>query len=263
MSSKTETLNLKYTYGPVASWRLGSSLGVDLLSGKEKICTYNCIYCQLGRKVIYTLERKNFVPVDRIIKEIESLPEINIDYITFSGRGEPTIASNLSETVRAIKNIRKEKIAILTNSSLMYREDVKKDLLSFDFVIAKLDATSHFLFEKINYPARKLSLEKIMQSLIDFRKEFHGKFALQIMFINLNKAQAQEIAEFARLVKPDEVQINTPLRPCPVPPLSREEIAKIKEYFTNLNAITVYESKIKKVTPISKKETMERRGKVI
>ena len=78
------------------------------------------------------------------------------------------------------------------------------------------------------------------------------------MFINLNKAQAQEIAEFARLVKPDEVQINTPLRPCPVPPLSREEIAKIKEYFTNLNAITVYESKIKKVTPISKKETMER-----
>ncbi len=254
--------NYKYIYGPVPSWRLGSSLGIDPLSEKVKICDFDCIYCQIGKTKTFAKERRVFVPTAKIIEEIKSIPAIRIDYITFSGRGEPTLAKNLGRMIKAIKKIRKEKIAVLTNSSLIYREDVQKDLLLADFVMAKLDVHSQDQFIMINQPMKAMKLKIIIKGIKGFKAKFRGKLALQIMFIDENKKYAKLISEIARKINPDEVQLNTPLRPSGVRPLPRKELAAIKQYFKGMNCISVYESEKKKVKPISKKETLRRRGKI-
>ncbi len=253
--------DFKYIYGPVSSWRLKKSLGIDPLSQKEKVCTFDCIYCQLGRTKIYTKERKTFVPEEKIIEEINSLPEIDIDYITFSGRGEPTLAKNISKIVDLIKNKRKEKIAVITNSSLLIKKEVRKDLLDVDFVLAKLDASCEEIFQKINRPAPEIKFNKLLKGIIKFKEEFKGKLALQIMFIDLNKNNANEIAKIAKEINPDEIQINTPLRPCKVSPLKKEFIYETMKFFKDFKCINVYDFRKKKVLPISKKKTLERRGK--
>ena len=252
----------KYIYGPVPSWRLGSSLGIDLLSQEQKICNFDCIYCQLGKNPEYSKERKLYVPTENIVKELELLPKIHIDYITFSGRGEPTLAVNLGETIKAIKRFRKETIAILSNSSLINREDVRQELYLVDFVSLKLDAFSQESLEKINSPAPEIAFQNIINGIKEFRKSYTGKLALQIMFLDENKDSADKLAELARQMRPDEVQINTPLRPCPAKPLSSASITEIKELFKGLNIISVYDSVHKIVEPISNKDTLKRRGKV-
>jgi len=264
--------NFKYIYGPVFSWRLGNSLGIDLLGGERKICSFDCIYCQLGRTKIFQKEREEFVPTDKIIKEIEQLPSLKIDFITFAGMGEPTIAENLGEVVEEIRKIRKEKIAILTNSSLMDREDVRKDLSLFDLVMAKLDVYSQDSLERINRPLENIKFSKILSAIKEFKKKYKTKLALQIMFLEENKKNVEEIAKIAREISPFQVQINTPLRPCEVRPLSKEEIYRIKEYFSTkggpalggngLNTSCVYDVKKKKILPLNEKKTLKRRGKL-
>ncbi|MFC1805334.1 radical SAM protein, partial [Candidatus Omnitrophota bacterium] len=128
-------IDLQYIYGPVPSWRLGSSLGIDPISRSKKICSFDCTYCQLGKTEIFSDQRQVFVPTNKIIEEFKLVPLIQIDYITFSGVGEPTLASNLGEAIRGVKEIRKERIAVLTNSSLIDRDDVKRDLLLADLVV--------------------------------------------------------------------------------------------------------------------------------
>jgi len=253
---------LKYIYGPVPSWRLGISLGIDPLSDREKICTFDCVYCQLGRTYKFAHQRKIFVSVNEIEDEINSLPNIEIDYITFSGRGEPTLAKNLGEMIKIIKTIRKEKIAVITNSSLMHMDDVIEDLLLADFVLAKLDAYSQKSLEIINSPIKRITFNMIVNSIRQFKSKYRDKIALQIMFIKENQKNAREISEIAKEINPDEVQINTPLRPCGSKPLSKEEIDEIKEYFKNMNTISVYDGEKKKVVPISTEEILKRRGKV-
>ncbi len=253
----------RYIYGPVPSWRVGSSLGVDLLSQKEKICSFNCIYCQLGATDIYTTKRRVYVPEDLILKEIEMLPrDLHIDYITLSGRGEPTLAENLGSTIKALKAIRRENIAVITNSTLMNLKDVKEELSHADFVIAKLDACSEETLMAVNKPISGIKFDAIVQGLKDFRIHFMGKFALQVMFIKENQRFAKEIADIAREINPQEVQINTPLRPCGVEPLMAEDLSRLKDFFAGLNTITVYESHKKDVKPISKADTLKRRGKI-
>ena len=252
----------KYIYGPVPSWRLGSSLGIDPLSGREKICTFDCLYCQLPKAKVLTDKRKTFVPVAEIIKELHSLPPLSVDYITFSGTGEPTLAENIGRMIRAVKEIRKDRIAVITNSSLLHMQYVRDDLLAADFVIAKLDACSQELFNKVNQPVKTIMFDGVVRAIKDFRKAYEGKLALQIMFIEQNKAFASEIAEIAKEIKPDEVQINTPLRPCAVKPLLLAELKFIKSYFTGLRVISVYEAEKSKVEPVSHEDTLKRRGKV-
>ncbi len=251
----------KYIYGPVPSWRLGRSLGIDPVLNDGKVCTFDCTYCQLGRTKVFTDERNLFVAAPEIIDELNSLPRLEIDYITFSGTGEPTLAENLGDMIRAIREIRTEKIAILTNSSLMHRKDVQKDMSLADFVVAKLDAPLQKVFESVNRPIKTTKIENIIQAIKDFRSSYMGKLALQIMFTEQNKNYAPEIAKVAKEISPDEVQINTPLRPCKAKPLPKEELDKIKKCFKDLNAISVYEAEIKKVEPVSEENTLKRRGK--
>ncbi len=253
----------KYIYGPVPSWRLGSSLGIDPVSmDKGKVCSFDCIYCQIGKTSIFSKRREIFVPTAKIIEEINSLPPIEIDYITFSGAGEPTLAENLGRIIKAVKKIRKEKIAVLTNSSLMDREDVQEDLSLADFVIAKLDACSQDLLLRINKPVKTIKFDTIVKAIKEFRSKYKDKLALQIMFLKENQKKAKEIARIAKEINPDEIQINTPLRPCGSKPLSKAELSIIKGYFKGLNSISVYESEKKRVRPISKKNTLRRRGKI-
>jgi len=255
--------NFKYIYGPVPSWRLGRSLGIDLLSGKKKVCTFDCIYCQLGKTKGFTTKRKLYVPAEKVIEEIKRLPDARIDYITFSGRGEPTLAANLGQTIRAVKKIRKEPVAVLTNSTLLYRKDVRKELSLADLVAVKLDADSARSLKLINRPAKGIGFSDILKGIKQFRKEFRGRLALQIVFTEKNRGIAGKIAGLAKSIQPDEIQICTPTRPSPVKALSRRAILQIKRHFRGMKVISFYEARRKKVRPISAKGTMLRRGKIL
>jgi len=255
--------DFKYIYGPVPSWRLGSSLGIDPISTPQKACTFDCVYCQLGKGKASPPVRREFVPVREIYDELKSLPPLNLDYITFSGRGEPTMASNLKELIDAAKKaLPHNKTAILTNSSLLGMDDVADDLNDVDFVVAKMDAGRDATFEAMNKPYDGISVEAVRDGIVKFRKKYSGRFAIQAMFVDVNVEDALLIAEFAREVDADEVQINTPLRPCAVDALSEKELNKIADVFHSLNVITVYGVEKKKVIPISGEDTLRRRGKI-
>ncbi len=252
----------KYIYGPVPSWRLGSSLGIDPVSKGRKICSFDCIYCQIGKAGLMTDERGIFINCSDIIEEIDSLPPLKIDYITFSGAGEPTLAANLGKMIKAVRQIRKEKVAVISNSFLFCKEDVRRDLQLADFVIAKLDAPTQEVLTAINQPIKTIDIEKIISGIKTFKKMYKGKLALQIMFIEKNKEFAEDIAQIAREINPDEVQINTPLRPCGVRPLPEFEIDKIESLFEGLKTVSVYKAERKKIRPLSDEETLKRRGKI-
>jgi len=257
----------KYIYGPVPSWRLGSSLGIDPISKGMKVCSFDCVYCQIGKTGLFTNERKKFIEAKEIIEELARLPALKIDYITFSGAGEPTLAENLGEMIKAVKLIRKEPIAVITNGSLMKIDEVKKELVLADFVVAKLDACSPESLQEINRPVKGIEFGIILEGIKNFRKNYMGKLALQIMFVKNNKQNINEYAYLVNCISPDEIQINTPLRPCNVKPLAREEIMKIKDYFISackgINVASVYDERMfKDVASISDEETLKRRGKI-
>jgi wyosine [tRNA(Phe)-imidazoG37] synthetase (radical SAM superfamily) len=254
---------MKYSciYGPVNSWRLNRSLGIDPVAGKIKVCTFNCIYCQAGRAKPYSGRRKVFVPTDRIAKEIQSMPDLKIDYITFSGACEPTLAKNLGDIIKSIRKIRNEKIAVLTNSSLVNKRDVQQDLSLADLVAVKLDVPDKRLFQRINQPREGLNLDNIIKGIKAFKAHYKGRLAIQIMFMKDNLQYAKEIARIAKTIKPDEVYINTPLRPCSIKPLTKKEIEHVKSYFKGIRLISVYDRVKKSMTkPLDAQDTIRRRG---
>ncbi|RKY32643.1 MAG: radical SAM protein [Candidatus Omnitrophota bacterium] len=267
----------KYIYGPVASWRLGSSLGIDLLSQEGKICNFDCVYCQLGPAKEHSAERKTYVPTQKVLAEIKTLPlDTPIDFITFSGRGEPTLAANLGEAIKEVKALGKAPIAVLTNSALIKEDQVRQELSLADFVVAKLDACSLELLEKINRPLREIDFTDIVDGIKKFKKGYQGRLALQIMFIpysqpgsnflNSNKGEVNKFIYLANYIKPDEIQVNTPLRPCSITALPKEEIFKIKDLFStsckNIKIVSVYgQGRLKEVVSLSDADTLSRRGK--
>ncbi len=251
--------NFKYLYGPVYSWRLGRSLGVDPLSAVEKICNMNCVYCQLGKTDQLTSERKIYIPTQEIIDEIQQIPLHFVDYITFSGRGEPTLAKNLGEMIHGIKALRHEQAAVITNSSLMALEQVRADLMEADFVLAKLDVSTQLNFNQINR-GETLDLNEIIGGIMSFRADFKGKLALQVMLIDENIDTIQDIASLAKSLHPDEVQLNTPLRPNGSKPLARWQLEKAKGFFKDMRVVTVFDAPPKKYTPMDEPATLSRHG---
>jgi len=247
-------------YGPVPSWRLGKSLGIDLLATEGKTCSFDCIYCQLGRTVHSLTGRKEFVPISRLVTELEQFRDIPADYATFSGMGEPTLASNLGHAIDVVKRTLHLHVAVLTNSSLMVQENVRQELLRADVVIAKLDAPIEGLFQIINRPIVRNSLEEIIQGIRAFRSEYKGRLALQMMFMEQNRNYSLQMVKVAQDLSPDEVQINTPLRPCKVAPLPQNQIYAIAHEFIGLKRVlTVYSAQRPQVSPLNAKETSRRR----
>lgn len=252
----------KYIYGPVYSWRMGFSLGIDPLNTSTKNCNFDCSYCQLGRFEALPSERRVFVPASWIVEEVKALPAgCQIDYLTFSGNGEPTLASNLGEMIQALRDVRPEKVAVITNATLIMRRDVQKDLRMADLVLVKMDAADQETFEAMNHPAKGVLLADIIKGIKDFRKTFEGRLALQIMFVESNKAQAPQMAALAREINADEIQINTPLRPSAVKPLSEGEMAQIKKHFDGMNVRCVYDEERKAYQPFDDSSTEKRHGR--
>lgn len=247
-------------YGPVPSWRLGRSLGIDLLSTQGKTCSYDCIYCQLGRTIQPLTERRELVDIPRLVLELQQVKGVPADYATFSGVGEPTLASNLGQAIDVVKSTLGLPVAVLTNSSLMPREDVRRELARADVVVAKLDAPNEELFHTINRPAIAYSLDEIVQGIRRLRLEYRGKLALQMMFVEANRGAASKLARIAAELSPDEVQINTPLRPCAVRPLTAWDIGAVQREFSGLaRVVSVYEASRPEVVPLDPNETQRRR----
>jgi wyosine [tRNA(Phe)-imidazoG37] synthetase (radical SAM superfamily) len=252
----------KYIYGPVFSWRLGRSLGVDPLSQTDKICTFDCSYCQIGETKLFNSGRKVFVSKEAIAKEILALPKnVKIDYITFSGNGEPTLAKNLGDIIKRIRKIRKEKIAVITNASLINKSDVQSDLLLADFVLVKLDANAEDLFREINRPDPGIRFGDVVKGIKRFSEIYKGRLALQIMFVGKNKSYAKEIVKMAKKLGIKEVQLNTPLRECSEKPLSKPEMDTIKKYFNGMSVNYVYWAKRKEVKAMDKESAEKRHGR--
>jgi len=235
---------------------------VDPLSQKDKICTFDCIYCQIGETMLFSSERKIFVSTEAILREISRLPKnLKIDYITFSGNGEPTLARNLGDIIKRIKKIRKEKIAVITNASLIDRGDVQQDLLRADFILLKFDANAEDLFMGVNRPSPGIKFGDIVKSIKKFTAMYGGRLALQVMLVKKNKAYAKEIAKMAVKLGIKEVQLNTPLRECHEAPLSKPEMDVIKKYFKGIKIEYVYSAKRKHVKPLDKEESEKRHGR--
>jgi wyosine [tRNA(Phe)-imidazoG37] synthetase (radical SAM superfamily) len=216
---------------------LGRSLGIDLLCSEEKICSFDCIYCQLGETKIKTMKRDVYVESERIFSEWERIEgKFEADVITLSGTGEPTLGKNLGEVIDFLRKRTNLPLAILTNSSLLGDEEVREELNKLDIVVAKLDACDEESFREINRPVEEMGWEEYFEGIKEFRRGYRGKFALQMMFIEENRDLVEEMVRLARELEPDEVQVNTPLRPCGVRPLGKEELEEIKGRFTRGNA---------------------------
>ena len=227
----------RLTYGPVPSRRLGFSLGVDIIP--YKTCSYNCIYCQLGKTTNKTLRRKSYVNPATVLKEIKKAISENkkIDYITFSGSGEPTLNKDLGLLIEKTKKITSIPVAVLTNGSLLWRKSVREDLVSADLVVPSLDAVSAQVFRKINRPAKGLNVKEISDGIKKFAEDFKGEIRLEIMLVkdvNDSKKEIKKINEFVKDLKIDKIELNTAIRPPNDPqarPLTKGELLKIKSLF--------------------------------
>lgn len=221
----------KYLFGPVPSRRLGRSLGVDLLP--LKTCTQNCIYCQLGKDSPQILERKEYVPIGDILEEIRRKIRdgLEADFVTISGSGEPTLHSGLGKLVDEIHKLTKLPVAIITNGTLLSRDDVRRDCAKADVVMPSLDAGSPEVFEVINKPHNKLDFNQFTDGLVSFRQEYKGKIWLEVFFcegINTDEGSISDLKRWIDKIQPDKVQVNTSVRPVVHPEARRVEADKLE-----------------------------------
>jgi wyosine [tRNA(Phe)-imidazoG37] synthetase (radical SAM superfamily) len=203
-------------YGPVPSRRLGLSLGVDLVP--YKVCSYNCIYCQIGVTPETTIIRKPYIPADEIISQLSvKLKEgIAPDYITLGGSGEPTLNSDIGVIIDRIKSLTDIPIAVLTNGGMLYDPSIREALARADVVLPSFDACDKSMFYAINRPHPGISFKEMADGLISFRKEYAGPTWLEIFIVeglNDTEAHMKSFAQWIEKIRPDKVHVNTAVRP--------------------------------------------------
>ena len=201
-------------YGPVDSWRLGRSLGVDLLC-VDSICSFRCVYCQLGRINVRTAERRVFVTTRRVLEDLSRSDWRRADCVTLSGSGEPTLAANLGEVIRGIKRVTGKPVAVLTNGAHLGSGRVRRDLREADSVFCKLDAANEKTFGRINRPVEGVTLSGVVGEIKLLRAEYDGRLAIQTMLTPLNADSPEEFARILNEIRPDEVHLGAPTRPVP------------------------------------------------
>lgn len=224
-------------FGPVHSWRLGRTLGVDLVASDRKYCSFDCVYCPGGGRTHGVSVRPWFVGLSALQALLESHvneTDCEADIVAFTGRGEPTLAGNLGQAIDLTKSLLGRPVAVLTNSSLMPREDVRRDLAKADMVVAKLDAADEGLFCAINRPFVHHSLAEIVDALREFRRNFRGKFVVQTTVVDANRAAIHEVAAIAQSLSPDEFQLNWRLTDGTAR-AAATEVKQICTAFTDLN----------------------------
>jgi wyosine [tRNA(Phe)-imidazoG37] synthetase (radical SAM superfamily) len=206
-------------FGPIPSRRLGRSLGVNNIP--SKVCSYSCIYCQIGLTDTMSIERKEFYSHEEIVNEIvEKVEQLRksgerIDYITFVPDGEPTLDINLGKEIKLLKPLG-IKIAVITNSSLLWDENVRADLMHANWVSVKIDSVDEKTWHKINRPNGKLDLQKILYGIEVFAKEFKGVLVSETMLVkglNDNNESIEATAEFIKRINPSKAYILVPVRP--------------------------------------------------
>lgn len=207
------------TYGPVPSRRLGRSLGINNIP--PKTCTYSCIYCQLGRTLQIQNERTSFYETEEIMKEVSDRVSKSkergesIDYITYVPDGEPTLDVNLGKEIEMLRELDK-KVAVITNASLLWMEDVRVDLCKSDWVSVKIDTVTRDIWNKINNPHRSLDLMEILNGIMDFSRVYKGKLTTETMLIqgiNDETVEISKIADFVADLKPEKSYLSIPTRP--------------------------------------------------
>ena len=252
----------KYLFGPVPSRRLGMSLGVDLVP--HKVCSLNCVYCECGRTTNLTVERKEYIPYDGVVRELahyfahKPLP----DYVTFSGSGEPTLNNRIGDVLQFIKTNSQAPVAVLTNGTLFYDKTVRKELLKADVVLPSLDAAEELAFRKINRPWHKLNIPDYIRGLIDFRKEYKGLIWLEVLVIpglNDTRENLQALKDAFLQIQPDEVQLNTLDRPGAVENIraaTRKELQEIVDFW-NLPQVKIIAAAPDRKKIVSYRDDME------
>jgi wyosine [tRNA(Phe)-imidazoG37] synthetase (radical SAM superfamily) len=207
---------MSHLFGPVPSRRLGLSLGVDLVP--PKTCTFDCLYCEVGRTTDLTQTRRPY-RVAEIIRELEDYlqnPPGPLDYVTMAGSGEPTLNLGLREIIAAVKNLTKTPVAILTNGSLFYLPEVRAAVADADVILPSLDAGREETFQRMNRPHPGLSLDLVVSGLKAVRREFAGPIWLEILLLKGLNDKEEELTAIKRLLwelAPDKVQLNTAVRP--------------------------------------------------
>jgi wyosine [tRNA(Phe)-imidazoG37] synthetase (radical SAM superfamily) len=242
--------DFKYVFGPVASRRLGRSLGVDVVPFKT--CPYDCVYCQLGRTTNHTATLAEYAPLTDLLNEIQLKIEdgVEADYITIAGSGEPTLYSEMTALIAGIKRLTRIPIAVITNGALFWRKEIRDALQGANLVVPSLDAGFAESFERVNRPCGGITFDHMVEGLIEFRKEFHGQIWLEAFLlggVTDTDAEADRIEEIVARMQPDKVQLNTVARPAPdgdVIPAPPERLRKIAERIgPNAEVVAHYESR--------------------
>ena len=206
------------TYGPVLSRRFGMSLGVDLVP--HKVCTYDCVYCQIGPTTDLTTIRRDFLPLDQVLGDIDlalregPYPEV----ITLAGSGEPTLYRSLHSLIRGVRELADLPLLLITNGSLLFQDEVAEAAAEADLLAPSLDAGDPGTFERINKPHPSIDFEQMVRGVEDAVRRARGETSLEVMLvagINDNREQLEVIAGHARRIDPDHVDVNTPVRPVP------------------------------------------------
>jgi wyosine [tRNA(Phe)-imidazoG37] synthetase (radical SAM superfamily) len=225
----------RYVYGPVQSRRLGRSLGIDLVPFKT--CTYNCIYCQLGQTTNKTLERKEYVPTASVLMEVEqklASGEI-FDCVSMAGSGEPTLHSGIGNLILEIKKMTEVPIAVLTNGSLLWIDDVQKALMPASLILPSLDVGSKSLFQRVNRPHPHISFEQMVNGLVSFANRFKRDIWLEVLLLEGITGIPREASKIAAIIKriaPTRIQLNTVIRPAAevnAHPVSEAQMLALKD----------------------------------
>jgi wyosine [tRNA(Phe)-imidazoG37] synthetase (radical SAM superfamily) len=223
-------------YGPVPSRRLGRSLGVDLVPFKT--CTYDCVYCQLGRTTAKTVRRRPSVDAREVVAQVVGRLDSAPDVIALAGSGEPTLSLELGEVVAGLKAATDVPVAVITNGSLLGVPDVQHDLASADIVLPSLDVADEAAYQRVNRPHASLTFEGLVNGMVDFRRTYAGQVWLEVMTIdgvNATSRQMERIAVHAARIRPDRVQLNTVVRPpadATARAVSSERLAALAALFT-------------------------------
>jgi len=212
----TTTPPFNSVYGPVKSWRFGRSLGIDPI-GSPSTCSFNCVYCQLGEIQNPTCSRQIFIPTQTIQRDLRSFSLCDVDTITLSGSGEPTLAQNLGEILGMAKQVTWKPVGVLTNGSLLSDRAVREELAIADWVAIKVDAIADDSFHRINRPMPSLNLQELWVGLLQFRQIYSDHLAIQTMVLTDWSDQDQvDYIRRMQALQPNEIQLNTPTRPRPL-----------------------------------------------
>ncbi len=213
---KENEVRRNFVFGPVPSRRLGISLGVDVIP--PKTCTLDCIYCEAGRTRRLTKRRRAYVPAAEVVRQVGAALRKGgrVDWITFSGCGEPTLHSGLGGMIRAVKRMTRIPVAVLTSGTLLSDPRVRRALRDADLVVPSLDAGSARVFRQINRPHPSLRLSRVAEGIARFRRRFPGRLWLEVVLlkgVNDSPRELARIAALAARIRPERVQLNTAVRP--------------------------------------------------